>query len=65
MNAISDACDELFDLCTGKLYLGFSGGLDSTVLLHAVAAAACRRGELERVIAVHIDHGLDVGSAQS
>lgn len=34
--------------------VGFSGGLDSSVLLHI----ACRELGVERVIAVHINHGL-------
>lgn len=37
------------------LYLGFSGGLDSTVLLHALATALkCRT----RLKAVHVNHGI-------
>jgi tRNA(Ile)-lysidine synthase len=44
----------------GRLLVGFSGGLDSTVLLHALARAA-REGlvaERDRIIAVHINHHL-------
>lgn len=63
MDPISNACDELFDLCGGKIYLGFSGGMDSMVLLHAVVATARRRDALWRVVAVHVDHGLDSESA--
>jgi tRNA(Ile)-lysidine synthase len=37
----------------GTLHVGFSGGRDSTVLLHAVAAE--RR---DGVVAVHVNHGL-------
>ena len=39
---------------TGRLVLGFSGGLDSSVLLHAL----CRAGLAGRVLAVHVQHGL-------
>ena len=35
-----------------RLWVGFSGGVDSTVLLHALRAAP-------GVAAIHIDHGLD------
>lgn len=38
----------------GELVLGFSGGLDSTVLLHAL----CRAGFAERLHAVHVHHGI-------
>ena len=39
-----------------KLLVGFSGGLDSTVLLHASAAVARELGHT--VAAIHINHGL-------
>lgn len=39
---------------TGELVLGFSGGLDSSVLL----AALCHAGLAKRVHAVHVHHGL-------
>jgi tRNA(Ile)-lysidine synthase len=44
----------------GALCVGFSGGMDSTVLLHALAAlpAARERG----LRALHIDHGLNAAS---
>lgn len=41
--------------------VGFSGGLDSTVLLHLLAADANVRGRGLR--AVHVDHGLQPASA--
>lgn len=41
--------------------VGFSGGLDSTVLLHLLAADANMRGRGLR--AVHVDHGLQPASA--
>ena len=37
---------------SGRLWVGFSGGVDSTVLLHALRA-------VPGTIAIHIDHGLD------
>lgn len=44
------------------LYVAFSGGLDSCVLLHA--GAALRREAPWRVTALHVDHGLQPASAQ-
>jgi len=44
----------------GRILVGFSGGLDSTVLLHAAASAV---GDRRRLIAVHVDHGLQSVSA--
>lgn len=38
-----------------QLIVGFSGGLDSTVLLHALAAQPSLRSKL---VAVHINHGI-------
>ena len=38
----------------GRLVLGYSGGLDSSVLLSAL----CRAGLADRLLAVHVHHGL-------
>ncbi|MFP1679788.1 tRNA lysidine(34) synthetase TilS [Alloalcanivorax sp. C16-2] len=43
----------------GPLWLAFSGGLDSTVLLHLLAGA----GLGARLTALHVDHGLHPDSA--
>ncbi|MFO7603192.1 MAG: tRNA lysidine(34) synthetase TilS [Gammaproteobacteria bacterium] len=43
-----------------RYWVAFSGGLDSTVLLHALAA--CRDRLAADVCAVHIDHGLQAQS---
>ncbi len=37
-----------------RVYVGYSGGLDSTVLLHLLSVSAYRRN----LTAVHVDHGL-------
>lgn len=43
----------------GKLYIGYSGGIDSQVLLHLCASQPHLR---ERIIAVHIHHGLQTAA---
>ncbi len=40
---------------TGRLVVGYSGGLDSTVLLHLLAQSAAVK---DRLLAVHVHHGL-------
>lgn len=62
MDLVSSACENVFDELDpgGRLLVGFSGGMDSTVLLHALAA---RSGtDRSRLVAVHVDHGLDPSS---
>src|SRR3954465_7185101 len=44
----------------GALAVAFSGGVDSTALLHALAQLPRARG----LRAIHIDHGLHTASAQ-
>ena len=41
----------------GRLWVAFSGGVDSTVLLHALRAAP-------GTVAIHIDHGLDAAAPE-
>lgn len=43
-----------------RLVLGFSGGLDSSVLLEAL----CRAGLAERLLAVHVHHGIHADAEQ-
>jgi len=45
----------------GRYLVAFSGGLDSTVLLHALASSAAR--DSTPILAAHIDHGLNSDSA--
>src|SRR4051812_18858149 len=52
----------LAELPPAPLLAAFSGGLDSTVLLHALAQSPTARERGLR--AVHIDHGLSDESAQ-
>lgn len=47
--------------CYNVLYVGFSGGLDSTVLLHALASQPTL---LQKIHAVHINHGLSEHALQ-
>ena len=54
MGVIEDALQRTLPAGEAQGYLvGFSGGLDSTVLLHAVS-----RGAASPVRAVHVHHGL-------
>ena len=39
----------------GTLVVGFSGGADSTVLLHCLLEAA---GSRDRIVLAHVNHGL-------
>ena len=45
----------------GPVCVGYSGGLDSTVLLHVLAASPAARARGLRTL--HVDHGLHAGSA--
>jgi tRNA(Ile)-lysidine synthase len=45
-----------FDSFT-KIIVGFSGGLDSTVLLHVLASEPCLK---TKIVATHIHHGISV-----
>jgi tRNA(Ile)-lysidine synthase len=51
----------LGELVAGPILVALSGGLDSTVLLHALAASRAARERGLR--AVHVDHGLNADSA--
>ncbi len=53
---------EQFPPCK-RLLIGFSGGCDSSVLLHALAALQPRQ-PATRIVAIYIDHGLNNASAQ-
>jgi tRNA(Ile)-lysidine synthase len=46
-----------------RYWVAFSGGLDSLVLLHALAALREQLGDME-VRAVHVDHGLSPNAGQ-
>jgi tRNA(Ile)-lysidine synthase len=54
--------EALLHLPSGAISIGYSGGIDSTVLLHALAQipAARERG----LRAIHVDHGLHADSAR-
>ncbi|HEX7034807.1 MAG TPA: tRNA lysidine(34) synthetase TilS [Pseudomonadales bacterium] len=53
MHPVSAAVAAALEPAAGRLFVGFSGGRDSTVLLHALAAAGA-----PRLTAVHVHHGL-------
>ncbi len=51
--------DSLLPLCAApRWYVGLSGGLDSTVLLHLVAAWRDAHPEAPPLAAMHVEHGL-------
>jgi tRNA(Ile)-lysidine synthase len=63
---VATRIDELLRTLPGPptgLCVAYSGGLDSTVLLHALARLADRASRL-RLRAVHVDHGLNPQSPQ-
>ncbi len=53
--------DSLASLPDGPLLVAFSGGLDSSVLLHLLSAS--KRARARGLRAIHIDHGLQGDSA--
>jgi len=60
MSEIVDACRSCLAAHAtqgGRVFVGFSGGLDSTVLLHALNSFAP-----QRLVALHVNHGLQTGS---
>jgi len=61
-NRVSEMVESAIDaLPRGPILVAYSGGLDSTVLLHALAANDAARARGLR--AVHIDHGISDSSA--
>lgn len=53
----------LVDVSGARLYVGFSGGLDSTVLLHASANCLVDAAQNVELIALHANHGLHPAAA--
>lgn len=58
--SFSEIADSFAD-CRQRLIVAYSGGVDSHVLLHLCASQAEFR---DRLLAVYVDHGLQVASAQ-
>lgn len=58
---ISHLQDALASLPPGPLWVGYSGGMDSLALLHALAALPEARAR--GLAAIHVDHGLHSDSA--
>lgn len=54
-----DHLNHILDYLTpdNKFYIGYSGGLDSHVLLHALAILMREQNKLAQLHAIHIDHG--------
>ncbi|MDO8954895.1 MAG: tRNA lysidine(34) synthetase TilS [Gammaproteobacteria bacterium] len=57
LTPVSAIASLLIELKPTTIWLGFSGGLDSTVLLHATAQAASKFPDIT-LQAIHIHHGL-------
>jgi tRNA(Ile)-lysidine synthase len=55
MDPVTSACEKVFADTPGRILVGFSGGMDSTVLLTALAQNSAHRS---RLVALHVDHGL-------
>jgi tRNA(Ile)-lysidine synthase len=60
-DSIERAVDAALTESLGRIVVGFSGGLDSTVLLHA---ARERIVDPARVFALHVDHGINPKSGE-
>ena len=60
---LRDVLDRLLDLdCKSTIYVAFSGGIDSTVLLHMLHQAMPKSAN--RLVALHCDHGIHPESRQ-
>jgi len=67
MELISNACHAVFDQVpgSGRIVVGFSGGIDSTVLLHAISCCEqAEKGRRASIVALHVDHGLHPESSR-
>lgn len=66
LEALKNLLSAMADAGPPRLAVGFSGGRDSTVLLHALASLHASRGDF-RLRALHVNHGLhpDAGRWQA
>ena len=64
MSPVSSAIDYFLSNIQSPsvIYIGFSGGLDSTVLLHALNKVIQNEGDRFKLKAIYIDHGLQAES---
>ncbi len=63
LNSRVEACLRRYLPTPGRLVLGYSGGLDSSVLLHVLADLRSRPGVSRFVLeALHVHHGLSPGA---
>ncbi len=60
LDRVVDAVSQAFDGCAGRVVIGYSGGLDSSVLLWAAARVV----PLDRLLAVHINHNAQTASEE-
>jgi tRNA(Ile)-lysidine synthase len=60
MDLVSHACRAAFDQAAGaaRIFVGFSGGMDSTVLLHALSRIREEAGSSIEVVGLHVNHGI-------
>jgi tRNA(Ile)-lysidine synthase len=60
--ALNSAIEKIVSLTSKQIWVAYSGGIDSHVLLHLLATS--ERTKLRPIQAIHIDHGLNPDSAK-
>lgn len=64
VSAALDAWWQAADASSGRVWVGYSGGMDSAVLLEAMAELRARVALAPRLAAVHVNHGLHPDAAR-
>ncbi len=62
--ALADQLQDLAPSAAGRWLVGFSGGLDSTVLLHLLHNHVCKMRVAPTLVALHVNHGMQSDAAQ-